>query len=198
MVRTPVAGAVKTRLTHGIGVAEALRFYRVQSRLTIRRLGRQPFWDTILSVTPDRDRASRVWPVDIVRVGQGGGDLGARMHRPMQRLAPGPVCVIGTDIPGISVAHIRRAFAALGRHDAVFGPATDGGFWLVGLRRRPRVLDPYANVRWSHSQTLADVRANLEGYSVGFTVTLDDVDEAADLDAVGDRLGRLIGPSTAT
>lgn len=192
MVRAPVAGRVKTRLSRGVGLSEALRFYRVQSRLTIGRLGRQPFWETMLSVTPDRDRASPVWPRAVARMGQGNGDLGARMQRPMRNLPPGPVCVIGTDIPGITVAHIRRAFAILGGRDTVFGPATDGGFWLVGMRRRPRVLAPFAGVRWSHAQTLADVRANLEPARVGFTAMLDDVDEATDLDAVRSKLGRLV------
>ncbi len=192
MVRAPVAGRVKTRLARGIGVAEALRFYRVQSRTVIGRLGRQPFWETILTVTPDRDRASRAWPGDIVRVRQGGGDLGVRMQRPMRTLPPGPVCVIGTDIPGIRVAHIRRAFSALGRCDAVFGPASDGGFWLVGMRRRPRVVAPYAGVRWSHEETLADVLVNLAPHRVGFTATLHDVDAAADLVRVAEGLGRLV------
>ena len=192
MVRAPVAGRVKTRLARGVGVAEALRFYRTQSQAVIGRLARQPFWETILTVTPDCDRASRVWPSDVARIGQGGGDLGARMQRPMRTLPPGPVCVIGTDIPGISVTHIRRAFSVLGRRDAVFGPASDGGFWLVGMRRRPRVIAPYAGVRWSHAETLADVIANLAPDRVGFTATLHDVDEAADLVRVGGGLGRVV------
>ena len=194
MVRAPVAGRVKTRLARGVGVAEALRFYRVQSRTVIGRLARQTFWQTLLTVTPDRDRASRVWPGDVVRVPQGGGDLGARMQRPMRTLPPGPVCVIGTDIPGIRVAHIRRAFSVLGRRDMVFGPASDGGFWLVGMRRRPRLVEPYAGVRWSHAETLADVIANLAPHRVGFTATLHDVDEAADLVRVGCGLGRMVMP----
>jgi uncharacterized protein len=198
MVRAPVAGRVKTRLARGVGVAEALHYYRVQSRLTIARLGRQPFWETILSVTPDRDCASRVWPGDIARMAQGGGDLGARMQRPMRILPPGPVCVIGTDIPGITVAHVRRAFASLGRRNVVFGPASDGGFWLVGMRRRPRVSAPYTNVLWSHPQTLANVLANLNLQDVGFTATLHDVDEAVDLDRVRHTLGRLVRSTTAT
>ena len=85
--------------------------------------------------------------------------------------------IVGTDVPGIRPAHIAEAFRLLGRHDAVFGPATDGGYWLVGLRRRPRVLRPFANVRWSSPHALADTLANLEGRTVAFVATLSDVDE---------------------
>lgn len=197
MARVPVAGRVKTRLARGAGVSESLRFYRSTSRAVIGRLGRQPFWQTFISVTPDRDRASRVWPVHIARIGQGTGDLGDRMQRPMRSLPPGPVCVVGTDIPEMAPSHVRHAFRLLGRHDAVFGPATDGGFWLVGLRRRPRVIDPYGSVHWSTADTLKTVLRNLRdrgSLDVGLAATLQDVDETSDLAAVRQAVGRLILP----
>ena len=59
------------------------------------------------------------------------------MRRPPLGLPPGPVVVIGSDIPGITARHIAEAFRLLGRHAFVFGPARDGGYWLVGARRRP-------------------------------------------------------------
>ena len=196
--RVPVAGRVKTRLARGIGVTQALRFYRSVSRTVIARLSRQPFWETIIAVTPDRDVSNRVWPPTLRRIGQGGGHLGARMQRPMRQMPPGPVCVIGTDIPQIDVGHIRRAFAALGHADAVFGPAADGGFWLVGLSRRPRLIDPYCQgVRWSHCDTLADVLGNLADHRVGFAATLQDVDEPDDLARVGWSVGRRVLPGDA-
>ena len=100
----------------------------------------------------------------------------------MRALPPGHVCLIGTDVPDISVADVRRAFRQLGDHDAVFGPAEDGGFWLVGLRRTPRVIDPYrGGVPWSRPDTLARTLANLSGGRVGFTTRHRDVDSAADL-----------------
>ena len=196
MARAPVAGRVKTRLARGVGTSEALRFYRTVSRSVIARLSRQPFWETIIAATPDADRLSRVWPKHVRRIGQGGGDLCARMQRPMRILPPGPVCIIGTDIPDIDPGHIRRAFRALGRRDAVFGPATDGGFWLVGLRRRPHVIEPYRKkpIRWSHADTLADVIANLEHHSIGYTTTLADIDDANDLAQRTARPTRLIKP----
>ena len=70
----------------------------------------------------------------------------------------------------------------LGTHDAVFGPAEDGGFWLVGLKRHPVLANPYSKaVRWSHSQTLQDCLQNLKNKKVTFVETLWDVDEYSDL-----------------
>jgi len=104
------------------------------------------------------------------------------MGRPFRELPPGPLVLVGTDIPDLRPAHIARAFAALGRADAVFGPATDGGFWLVGLRRRPRALEVFDSVDWSAPQTLDQTLANLpEGTRVEIIDTLCDIDDADDL-----------------
>jgi glycosyltransferase A (GT-A) superfamily protein (DUF2064 family) len=62
---------------------------------------------------------------------QGGGDLGVRLRRLLKTLPPGPVVVIGSDTPSVTPADIARAFHALGAADAVFGPARDGGYWLI-------------------------------------------------------------------
>ncbi len=98
-----------------------------------------------------------------------------------RELPPGPVVIVGSDIPDIAPNHIAKAFRALGDNDAVFGPATDGGYWLVGLRRRPRFLDPFAGVRWSSVHALADTLANLAGRRVAFVDLLSDVDDGDSL-----------------
>jgi rSAM/selenodomain-associated transferase 1 len=195
MVKEPIAGRVKTRLAREVGVVGATMFYRHAMRGVIARLAHQPFWRTLLIVDPDSAVSNRMLPQGAARAGQGRGDLGARMQRPMRVLPPGPVCLIGTDVPDISVADVRRAFRQLGDHDAVFGPAEDGGFWLVGLRRTPRVIDPYRGaVPWSRSDTLARTLANLSGASVGFTSRHHDVDSAADLAGNRGRYARRVRP----
>ena len=123
---------------------------------------------------------------------QGDGDLGVRMQRLFERLPPGPVVVIGSDIPAIRPAHIAEAFRLLGGADAVFGPAQDGGYWLVGLKRTPRVLAPFADVRWSGPHALSDTRANLKGSRVALAARLGDVDTAEDLQRERGRAERLI------
>jgi rSAM/selenodomain-associated transferase 1 len=194
MAKAPVAGAVKTRLAREVGVTAATRFYRHAMASVITRLASQPFWHTVIAAAPEAALRSAIWPVGTQRVSQGRGNIGRRMQRPMRRLPPGPVCVIGTDIPDIEVDHVRRAFRLLGRRDVVFGPAEDGGFWLVGMRRRPRVPDPYSRVRWSGPHALTDTLSNLAGLSVGFTATLHDVDAVGDLRRVAARFGRRVRP----
>ncbi len=194
MAKEPVAGRVKSRLARVLGVGEATRFYRATAAQVMARLGHQPFWRTTIAIAPDRGVASRMLPRTLARMAQGGGDLGQRLARPMRHLPPGPVCIVGTDIPEIGVGDVRRAFRLLGRHQAVFGPASDGGFWLVGLRPSARRLLLYGNVRWSTSHTLGDVLSNLAGRSVATTTMLSDVDEAEDLARLAGRWSRRIQP----
>jgi rSAM/selenodomain-associated transferase 1 len=181
MAKMPVAGRVKTRLARDVGTAAATRFVRTATASLLHRIGRNVPWQITLSITPRSGVAARIWPREIARADQGGGDLGTRMQRIMLLPAPGPVVIIGTDVPDIGPGHIRQAFRLLGRHDAVLGPATDGGYWLVGLRRRPRTPRPFGGVRWSGPHALSDTLAGLRAASVGFLETLSDIDCGADL-----------------
>ena len=184
MAKQPLIGRVKTRLARDVGGTEALRFFRSASDSLVRRVGRDPRWRTAIAVSPDRAVHERgIWPADIPLIGQGAGDLGHRMGRLFRDLPPGPVVIIGADIPGIERHHITDAFAVLGNHDAVIGPAEDGGYWLVGLRRRPRVREIFDGVRWSSAETLDDTLKNIRerNMSVAMVATLADIDEGKDL-----------------
>ncbi|HEY7548817.1 MAG TPA: TIGR04282 family arsenosugar biosynthesis glycosyltransferase [Hyphomicrobiaceae bacterium] len=181
MAKAPVAGRVKTRIARELGTATAVRFARHGAAGLLQRVAADPRWSTTLAVTPDAAAPSRFWPRRVRAGPQGPGDLGARMQRLFDRAPPGPAVIVGTDVPLIGRAHIATAFRLLGRHDAVFGPAEDGGYWLVGLRRRPRHLRPFGGVRWSTAHALADTLANLRRRSVALLPTLFDVDTAADL-----------------
>jgi rSAM/selenodomain-associated transferase 1 len=178
MAKSPRRGAVKRRLAGEIGEGAALRFYRSCLSHSFTRLASDRRWPTLLAVAPDQDSASPILPSlpHVQRLLQGKGDLGQRMQRLFQRLPPGPVIIVGSDIPAIAPALIARAFALLRRSDAVFGKARDGGYWLVGLKRIPRVLAPFARVRWSSRHALADTLANLKGKRVAFAADLNDVD----------------------
>ena len=182
MVKEPRPGRVKTRLGRNIGMIAAAWWFRHQTRRLIRRV-QDPRWQTVLAVAPDNEAMqNRVWPAHQVRRPQGRGNLGDRMARMMGQVRHGPACVIGADIPGISRKHIADAFRALGNHDAVFGPAPDGGYWLIGLkypRRQPSML--FKNVRWSTEHALADSKATMPGYRIAQVATLTDVDNVTDL-----------------
>lgn len=195
MVKEPRAGRVKTRLARDIGVVRATAFYRTTLAVVLARLARPREWRTILAVAPDGALASRALPAGTDRMAQGGGDLGRRMQRVMERLPPGPVVIVGTDIPAISSHHVRTAFARLGSSGAVLGPSPDGGYWLVGLRRTPHVpRAAFAAVRWSSADALADTMRNLSGLPVARLAPLDDVDAATDLVRAGPAVGRRILP----
>ena len=181
--RAPRLGQVKRRLARDIGQVAALRFHRTTTAGLLRRLARDPRWRCWLAVTPDHARHARggLWPTPVRVIAQGPGDLGARMARVLASLPPGPVVIVGSDIPGIEARHAARAFGCLGDHDWVLGPATDGGYWLIGARRRPTLRPPFHAVRWGGPHARADTLANLKGARVALLEELSDVDTAADL-----------------
>ena len=181
MLKEPRPGRVKTRLGRDVGMTRAAWWFRHQTAALLRRIT-DPRWETLLAVSPNLALASRVWPAHLPRLPQGPGDLGDRMARLLRSQPPGPTCIIGADIPGIRRPHSAEAFAALGSNDAVFGPATDGGYWLVGLKRTaPPPPGFLQKVRWSTEHALADSMATLPRHRIAQTTTLRDVDTAADL-----------------
>jgi hypothetical protein len=178
--RAPRLGAVKRRLAAGIGARGALRFYRAMLAATAWPIARDSRWRTILAITPPGARAdwARLAPPGTPRMAQVAGDLGQRMEK---ALAPFPRAIlIGSDIPGLGPADIAAGFRALGRADAVFGPALDGGYWLVGFGpRRPH--KPFAKARWSSPNALADTMANFHRHRIALLPPKRDVDSAEDL-----------------
>lgn len=188
-VRAPRLGTVKRRLARDIGALAALRFHRGELGRLCRELGRDRRWRTVLAVTPDRGRAR--WPAPLPRLPQGRGDLGRRMARALGRYRR--AVLVGSDIPGLGRTEVAQAFRALGRAQAVFGPAEDGGYWLVGLGPR-RPPEPFRNVRWSTEHALADTLANCRGRPVALLRRLRDVDTEADLSLAMREAGRARGP----
>ena len=179
--KAPRYGAVKSRLATNVGHLKACQIFRNISTRIIKRLCRDTRWKCSLAVTPDKyARVGRFWPDIATRFTQGSGDLGDRMSRPLRELPPGPIVMIGSDIPDITGAHIIDAFRALGTSDFVFGPSRDGGFWLVGIRRRPARIIPFHEVRWSSPTALSDTINNIgPKYRVTFLEELEDIDDAA-------------------
>lgn len=208
-LREPVAGRVKSRLAAGIGTAAATAFYRATAAATVRRLCRDPRWRVTLAVTPDHWRpASPLFPGSVDVVPQGRGDIGERMARQARLYGDGDVVIAGTDIPGLRAAHVAAAIRALGRAEMVFGPAFDGGFWLVGYRAAAARRASFGEVGWSGPEALADTLRNLGRTSVTLLAPLSDVDDAADYRAFrqgsaemflqpGHQLDQVAGPVPA-
>ena len=175
--RAPRLGTVKRRLAAGVGHRAALRFHTVTLARTLHELARDRRFDTVVALTPPRARSPLLRHV--ASEAQMRGDLGRRMdaafaHHPRRR-----VVLVGCDIPELRAGDVVAALRALGKAQAVFGPAADGGYWLVGFGPR-RPDRPFHHVRWSTEHALADTRRNLRG-TMALVRTLRDVDTAADL-----------------
>jgi uncharacterized protein len=173
--RAPRLGTVKRRLARDIGDRAALRFHMTTLTALLRNLRACRRFDVVLAVTPDRARVRL--PVRAQRIGQGHGDLGRRMSRALGRYRR--VALMGCDIPQANAADVLAAFRGLGTADAVFGPASDGGYWLIALGPR-RPVDLFGASRWSTEHALADTLKQFRHHRVGFIRCLSDVDTAAD------------------
>lgn len=184
-----VPGRVKTRLAAEIGTQAAAEVYARLVRRTLdtavraRRAGvvsRVELW-----VDPEGEPGVLGEWAHAHRIevhAQQGADLGARMHHALATsLAHGtPAMVVGTDVPGYDVPYLAAAVAALQRHDAVVGPAEDGGYVLLGLARD---LDVFSGIAWSTPGVLAATRAKLRALQASSSdlASLWDVDTVDDL-----------------
>jgi len=183
MAKAPVAGLAKTRLLPVLGPAGAAALAR---RLLVHAAGQAVeagIGPVELCVAPDTTH--EVFALLRRRLGvtlhpQGGGDLGARMHRIFTRHA-GPLLLMGSDIPALEAALLRRAAELLESHDAVFVPAHDGGYALVGLRAPCAAL--FDDMTWSAPTVMAHTRDRLRAVGLRHAelAPVNDIDEPADL-----------------
>lgn len=186
-LRAAVRGRVKTRLAATVGDERALDIY---TKLVAHTL----------NVVQPLVCAKQAWysdgiPVDAHVMAPGfdlreqvGADLGARMQYAFEEgfnQGYGPIIIIGTDLPQLSSALLAEAFGALKDHDAVIGPANDGGYYLLGLNAPLDAL--FHHKAWSTSSVLAATLADLHMHkrTCHLLPELVDVDTEADLDAVG-------------
>lgn len=182
-LKAPRPGTVKTRLGREIGTAGATRLYR---RLAKAQLARLPAGlDCEIHYAPHgagREMWDWLGSRHTFRV-QRGGNLGERLNHGFARgFARGfqPILAIGADCPGLDGDCLQRAAAALTRVDVVLGPASDGGYYLIGLRQpAPRLFD---GIAWGGPTVLAATRSRIRkcGLSSLLLDTKDDIDELAD------------------
>ena len=183
MMKEPKPGRVKTRLAADIGVVDATWWFRHQCARLLRQVGKDPRWQTWLAVAPDGAMSSPMLPGHVPRISQGRGDLGERMRRVFSKLPAGEALIVGADIPGLDAGAVWQGFNALKGADAVFGPATDGGYWMVGLSGARRMeTGALRDVRWSTASALQDSIESLgPDMRVGIAGCLRDVDTGQDL-----------------
>ena len=186
LAKAPVAGFAKTRLVPALGAAGAARLARRLLDETMAQARAAGLGEVELCCAPDT--AHPAFAAQQLRGGvqlsvQGSGDLGARMDRAATRAlaVSARVVLIGTDAPQLDAAYLRAASAALATCDAVLGPAVDGGYTLIGLRRpAPRLFE---QMPWSTDRVLTLTRERLAEAGLRWIelAPLRDVDEADDL-----------------
>ena len=187
--KAPVAGFAKTRLIPALGADGAATLAHRLLRHAVSAALEAGLGPVELCATPDATHpAFAALDASVERHLQGDGDLGARMARAFARRLGDPpdgglagCLLIGTDAPGLDAAYLRAAAEALATHDAVFGPAIDGGYTLVGLRRPAPGL--FTGMAWSTPTVMADTRTRLAaaGLRHAELPPLSDIDEAGDL-----------------
>ncbi|GAA0354933.1 TIGR04282 family arsenosugar biosynthesis glycosyltransferase [Actinoallomurus spadix] len=174
IAKEPVPGRVKTRLTPPFTPVQAAALAEAALADTLAAVAATPAARRVLVLA---GRPGRWLPEGFEVVPQRGGGLDERLANAFAD-AGGPAVLVGMDTPQVTPARLTRAARSLGEGDAVFGPAADGGFWLLGLRRPdPRLL---LGVPMSRPDTGACQRARLCGLRVTTLGTLTDVDTAAD------------------
>ena len=178
--KNAILGKVKTRLASGMGELRALEIYGHLIELTYSALEGVPvpvwtyFSDYIQEPTHPSVEKSFV---------QEGHDLGERMANAFARSFESgmeKVVLIGTDCPSLQSQHLNQAFEALIHSDLVLGPATDGGYYLIGMKRKADYL--FEGISWSSAEVLSQTLAVASANGLDFTL----LDELSDIDTQED------------
>ena len=186
LAKAPVPGLAKTRLIPALGPQGAARLQRQLTRAAVQtaldaRLGTVTLW----CAPHARHRFFQAMnqTTGVRCLVQASGDLGERMHTAFRlHCEQGPLLLTGTDCPPLTPDHLRKAAQALiDGEDAVFYPAEDGGYVLVGLRRPQAAL--FRDIAWSTDAVMAQTRdrARAAGLCIRELETLWDLDVPDDL-----------------
>lgn len=200
--RLPCEGRNKTRLIPALGAAEAAMFHDRLARHTIHRAATfcasAKDVELVIRLDGGSTHDGKAWLGDYDFREQGAGDLGERLERAVRDAfsrGASKVLVIGTDCPELDSANLADAMDLLNHHPLVFGPACDGGYYLIGLSLPCSAV--FRNIAWGGADVLRQsiAAAQTAELSVGLLKYLPDVDVPEDLPAAERALGQ-IGIST--
>lgn len=187
--RYPEAGKVKTRLMPAVGAEAAAAIYRQMAELTLAQaralVDVRPVSIQVWFTGGHADALPQWLGEDLTYQPQPEGDLGDRLSQAFCTAfdqGHTAVIAIGTDCPSLSTTLLNQGFEALQHHDLVLGPATDGGYYLIGLQRsRPEL---FQDIAWSTAGVLQQTKtiAAKLGLTHFHLPTLTDVDNPEDLE----------------
>ena len=187
--RYPIPGKTKTRLIPALGAVGAANLHRELTEQTLTQARHLNTAEAIavevhVAGGEEHPDLAKWLGADLVYQLQGNGDLGDRMALSIDlalRAGRERVIIIGTDCPGLNADLLKSAFQTLHSHDLVLGPAIDGGYYLIGLRRF--IPELFVGISWGTAEVLQQTVniANKLGVSVGYLPPLADIDRPEDL-----------------
>lgn len=194
----PEPGKVKTRIGNYLGHDYSCMIYEAMLLDLIDKLAFQDLCSCCFYVYPPEKTAAFAASYSLNNDSvfpQKGFDLGMRMFNSLMEqinMGADEVVCIGSDIPAISLVHIDSAFSILSSHDAVLGPADDGGYYLIGTRKKVVSDFYFSGISWSSSSVLSETISKMK--SMGLThnsiQSLRDLDDLSDLEFYKDLLDK--------
>ncbi|WGH74437.1 TIGR04282 family arsenosugar biosynthesis glycosyltransferase [Tenacibaculum tangerinum] len=179
--RNPELGKVKTRLAKTIGKEAALNIYKYLLKHT-KQVTQNLACDKAVYYSV-KIREDDIWDISTYQKHlQKGTDLGERMHNAFQQAFSNgyeKVIIIGSDLPDITSEHINEAFEKLNTHEVVIGPAEDGGYYLLGMKKLHANI--FRHKDWGTSTVRKDTLNDLQNVSVHLLEILNDVDVFDDI-----------------
>jgi rSAM/selenodomain-associated transferase 1 len=190
IAKHPEKAKVKTRLAGPLSDKKRIMFYMYLVEDTMKRLGGIMGVDTIIAFAP-QDESEYFAKFKVRLLPLPAGDLGERMFYAFKEVFQQgykKAALVGVDIPALSDEIIAKAFHLLSESDVVFGPAKDGGYYLIGMKKVIREL--FEGVPWSSKETLRKSieHAQQAHCSVSLTETLSDIDTIDDVKRAGFKL----------
>ncbi|MCD8553282.1 MAG: TIGR04282 family arsenosugar biosynthesis glycosyltransferase [Seleniivibrio sp.] len=183
---------VKTRLGKTIGMERAAEIYKKLAENTVSSIQSNDY-DLIIAITPaEKLEMFNHWLGDLSYITQTDGDLGKKMQNAFEyafEKGYNKCIVAGSDIPELDKNIISEGFAALDNHDTVAGRAQDGGYYLIGMKRKSTDYSIFSNMIWSTDTVLTKTvnRLSEHGKNCAILKTLDDIDTEEDFQKFGDR-----------
>jgi rSAM/selenodomain-associated transferase 1 len=181
-VKNAIEGRVKTRLAKTIGQGQALSVYLYMQNHLAQWLMDVPFevyifYSSYIPAEPD------IWSLSCYKKKvQEGKDLGERMNIAFNQVLPfhQNVLLIGSDIAGLNLNILNEGFEQLNRNDLVIGPAQDGGYYAIGMKKSNPFI--FENMTWSHDKVLGQTieKINQIGLTFHLLPELSDVDTYED------------------
>jgi len=179
--------SVKTRLKGFLSEQKRIILYEFLLSSTVKKLNTCAGVDVYLCFTP-RQKEDYFLRYGLRLFPQSDGDLGMRMFEAFRyvfKIGYQKAVLVGTDVPTLTKRIVMNALYLLERDDVVFGPALDGGYYLIGMKKN--YSDIFNGIEWSSPSTLSEsiTKAQACGLKIGFVESLSDIDTIEDLRKTG-------------